>query len=545
MKNYLTSLLFLILLLVSACSADKETRLIVLSTTDTHGHVFAWDFYADNEDERHSLLKAASVIDSVRSEQQHTILLDGGDWIQGNPFAEFYARQDSTAKYPMLEAAQAMRYDAIVIGNHEFNFGIDLLNKRVQETDIPFLAGNITKPESDEPAYTPYIYKDINGYKVAIIGLTTPGSAIWDRPRVEDRLAFRDGVEFAKTNVDKVTEEGADVVIILAHAGVGPGSSYTSDTVAEENFGRRIIEEVPGVHLLVLGHSHRTIEGEVITSEANPQGVPIIMAGRWASHVGYTELVITSIDNGVEVSIENSQLIAVEPYKMKPDLVELLSEPFERVRGHINEPVAQTQSEWSAQNGRMYDLAITDLIQHVQHQVTGADISLASVFNPETEFGPGSVSRGDLARLYPYENTLFKKRITGQTLKDILEFSARYYETTEAGKTPQPSGVTPGYNFDVASGVTYELDLTQPVGERVKNLRFKNRAVRDNQSFTIAVNSYRAVGGGDYDMLANAETLEVYDTSVRSLIETYLREKGTIEPNDVHRQNWKILHLPK
>jgi len=547
MKN-IHLLLFSITLftLFFACSPkESETTLIVLSTTDLHGHVFPWNYYANTPDERHSLLKAASVIDSVRSIHTNTLLFDAGDWLQGNPFAEYFAREDTASYYPLIQAANMMHYDAFVIGNHEFNFGIELLNKRIAQAEFGVLGGNVIDLETGDIAYTPYIFREIDGFKVAIIGLTTPGSAIWDRPRVEGRLAFKDGVEQGKVLADEVRELGADVIIFLIHSGIGPGSSYTSETVPEENFGQRLVDEIPGIHLLITGHSHRLIEDTNLTGAANPEGVPVIMAGRWASHVGFSELLLRRGNDGyAKVNVGRNIAIPVEPFAPQRTMYESLVDSHEHVKEFVNQPVATTNSGWDASDARLFDRPITDLIQHVQMRATGADISLASVFNPSVSFGPGDITRRDLAGLYPFENTLFVKRISGKDLRAALEFSARFYAQTEPGNTPEPSGITPGFNFDVAAGVHYEMDLSQPVGQRIKNLRFRNRPVSDNQMFTLAVNSYRAVGGGDYDMIANAEVIKEIDTPVRVLIENYLKTRGSIEPADVSENNWKILNLP-
>lgn len=534
------------LMLLSCNSNDYDTKLVILSTTDLHGHVFPWDYYANEPDDAHSMIKAASVVDSVRALHPNTLLLDAGDWLQGNPFAEYYARVDSTLTYPLLDAAVFMEYDAFVIGNHEFNFGIDLLNKRIEEAGFPFLGANIRHADTGEAAYTPFIIRDVDGFSTAIIGVTTPGSAIWDRPRVEDRLDFGDGLEFAQKYVDEVKSMGAEVIIILAHSGYETGSSYTSEHVPVENFGQQIAEKVEGVHALILGHRHRIIDDRTVKTDANPQGIAVTMAGRWASHVGHTELLLSRDEDGnAVVRFGNNKAIPVAGYPVHAELAELMQGEHERVREFITEPVAQTTSEWSAYDGRLYDRPITDLIQHVQKKVTGADLSVASVFNPSASFGPGGITRGDLAGLYPYENTLFKLEIDGKTLREFLEFSARYYAQTDPGLIPEPAGVTPGYNFDVVSGVEYEMDLSEPVGSRIKNLTYNNRPVQDSQKFTIAINSYRAVGGGDYDMISNARVVRVFDRSVRSFIEEYLRDKGTIEPEEVSNINWKILNLPE
>ncbi len=538
-------LLAALLVSVSSCSSeqpDDDLTLAVLSTADLHGHVFPWDYYADAPDEAHSLLKALTLADSLSQHYEHTLRLDTGDWLQGNPFAEFYARVDTSGRYPLLQALEWAGFDAIVVGNHEFNFGIPHLRYRIEQTDVDFLAANVVSEETGEPAFKPYIIREYDEFKIGVLGLTTPGSAIWDRPRVEGRLRFEDGLATAETYVAELQAQDVDVIILALHTGFEGSSSYTSDAVGPENFGKMIADTVPGIHAMILSHTHRVIEDLTYTSAANPQGVAVIQPGRWASHLGYTELGFRRTENGTEVRIGTNRALPVEHASPHREYTERLQDEHERVRTHFTESIATTDSVWESSDARYRDRAITDLIQYVQMQATGADLSSSAIFNTDARFEDGVITRGSLARLYPYENTLYHIRISGRQLKDYLEFSARYYEESTGTDLdhPVPSGVTPGYNFDVVYGAEYTIDLTRPVGERIQGLTFEGQPVQDDDSFTLALNSYRAVGGGDYDMIADAEVIEVIDISVRLLIEDFISQKGHINPEDVARTYWQI-----
>lgn len=540
------STFFSILVFLSACSAPaEETRLVLLSTADVHGHIYPWDYYADVPEERYSLLKAATLIDSVRSQNPHTLVFDAGDWLQGNPFAEYFARTDTTQPFPFIGVTQAMDFDGIVVGNHEFNFGLPHLDYRMSQTDVPFLAGNTVHHDTGEPAYTPWLLKEKNGYKIGIIGLTTPGSAVWDRPRLEGRLRFEDGARMAQRFADELREQGAEVIVAVIHAGFEGSTSYTSDVLGEEHFGRTIAETVPGIHAIIASHTHRVIDDLIFISDANPQGVAVIQPGRWASHLGYTELLLSRDHNGnVQVRHGLNRALPVEHAKPHAGLYERYLTQHNLVRAHVQAPIATTDSLWSSADARLVDRPITDLIQYVQLRATGADLSGSAIFNTDATFAEGVITRGSLARLYPFENTLFKLRISGAELRDYLEFSARYFATYEGDGTssPQASGITPGFNFDVVYGASYQIDLRQPAGDRIRNLTVNGRSVQDSDSFTIALNSYRAVGGGDFHMIANAEVVKEIDTSVRLLIEEFLLEKGHINPQDVARSYWELIY---
>ncbi|AXJ01267.1 2',3'-cyclic-nucleotide 2'-phosphodiesterase / 3'-nucleotidase [Cyclonatronum proteinivorum] len=540
------SLFTLFLVSLSSCThKDEPTKLVLLSTADVHGHIYPWNYYADEADERHSLLKAATLIDSVRSQQPHTLVFDAGDWLQGNPFAEYFARTDTTQPFAFIGVTQAMNFDGIVVGNHEFNFGLPHLHYRISESDVPFMAANAVDYETGEPAYTPWLLQEKDGFSIGIIGLTTPGSAVWDRPRLEGRIRFEDGAKTAARYVTKLQEKGAEVIVIVMHAGFEGTTSYTSDELGEEHFGQTIAETVPGVHAIIASHTHRVIDDLTYFSEANPQGVAVTQPGRWASHLGYTELLLSRDSEGnAIVNFGLNRALPVEAAEPHPELYARYLSQHERVRAHVQAPIARTDSVWTSTRARLEDSPITDLVQYVQRKATGADLSGSAIFNTDATFADGVITRGNLARLYPFENTLFKLRISGAELREYLEFSARYFATYEGdgSEAPVSSGVTPGFNFDVVYGASYQIDVRQPAGDRIRNLEVNGRPVQDSDHFTIALNSYRAVGGGDFHMIANAEVVKKIDTSVRLLIEAYLLEKGHINPQDVARNYWELVY---
>ncbi|MCH8568154.1 MAG: 5'-nucleotidase C-terminal domain-containing protein [Balneolales bacterium] len=540
-----------VMLLFNACSSNQSfneeeaTKIVFLSTADIHGHVFPWNYYDNTPDEQHSLLKVASLIDSVKAEHELVFTIDTGDWLQGNSFAEYFAREDIASVYPLLAVMEELEFDGIVLGNHEFNFGIPLLEHRMSQINTPFLGANVIRESDDTPFAKPYILLTANNISIGVIGLTTPGSAVWDRPRVEGILRFEDGIETARLYTEELYSKGADIVVIAAHSGFEGSSSYSGDGLGIEHFGRAIADEVPGIYALHLAHSHRVIENKIYYSDKNPHGVAVTQAGRWASHLGFTELFVHKDDSG-QVSIKHGRNVALPAVAapLHTSLEQRFTSQHEEVMAYMNQTLATTSELWDAKDARISDNPLTDLIQHVQMQVTGADLSSSAIFNTDTVFRDGMITRGSVASLYPYENTLFKIRISGADLKEYLEFSARYFKTHRGNpnEMPEASGVTPGYNFDVLYGASYEIDIREEPGNRIKNLRFKGEPVRDNDTFTLALNSYRKAGGGDFDMIARAETIEETDISIRLLIEEFLKEKGHINSNDVARNYWKLIY---
>lgn len=551
MKYIKPGLSLVLLLLVVACAGPsgqtpplregERVTVSILTTTDLHGWILPFDYNLDAPDERYGLAKVATLIDSVRNVQPHTILLDAGDFIQGNQFAEYFARvADDSPEFPLFSVMEYLGFDAMVVGNHEFNFGVPYLDFRIRQTTIPVLGANVYHAGTTDPYYSPYIITEVGGVRFGIVGLTTPGSAVWDRPRVTGILDFGDGVEAAARFVEEVRQAGAEVVIILQHSAIESGSSYEMEGVAMENFGRAILESVPGIDAMVTAHSHRVVENLSITS---PDGreIPVVQAGRWGSHLGIIDLDLERAEDGsVQTVSFNSRAHSVLNTTTHPVVASMVEQAHQDVRGFVNQPVAQTPDEWNAAEARIRDHPIVDLIHAAQLQATGAQLSAASAFNTNASFGPGDITRRHLAQIYPFENMLYTLQISGAQLRAFLEHTSSYFLGAENGE-PLINNRWAGFNYDTIAGIDYEIHLRYPVGQRIRNMRFENRPVRDNDLFTLAVNSYRAEGGGGFTMLADAPLLWESDQPVRTYIQQMLETKQMVTHDDVFVQNWRLV----
>jgi 2',3'-cyclic-nucleotide 2'-phosphodiesterase / 3'-nucleotidase len=527
--------------------SDINTRpdtlhLMVMCTNDIHGWIMPWDYYTDKREESLSHVKAATLIDSIRSVHHNTILLDAGDWLQGNPYAEYFARVDTlNRRFPGMKVFDYLVYDALVIGNHEFNFGVEYLNQQLDSTVTTALGANILHHGTSIPAYPPYIIKRFDDLSVAIIGLTSPGSAVWDKAHVEGVLDFGDGVLYAHQYVREVKEQGVDIVIVLAHTGFEGASSYYAPGVGEENFGRLIAESVPDIDLVVLGHHMQLID--TLLTGPNGKDVGVILAGNRCSHLGCTEIKLLRKNDIWEIVSQNLSLLPVGHADPLPELYDLLQDSHHEVREWTNQPIAHTNNHWHTHTSRKQDSPVIDLINHVQMEATGAQISAASVFKTNVSFGPGPISLGHITQLYHYENTLYLLEVNGKILRDYLEYTSEYYLPMTCGDSLQinPDRQWEGYNFDILSGVCYELDLTRPFGSRVSKLEFNGEPVSDEDLLTMAVNSYRAQRGGGFSMLADARVIDIIHTPVRDLIIDFLRQRIKIDHKDVYNENWHLV----
>ena len=518
-----------------APSPLAERQLIIAATTDVHGRLRGWDYYADAPDSLHSLARASTIIDSLRTAHPgRVVLVDAGDLLQGNPLAYVAARVSSDTVSPVVAAMNAMRYDAATIGNHEFNYGLPHLERAIGQARFPFLAVNAYRPNGVR-AFPPWRLLTREGVQIGIIGATTPGSMIWDRDNLSGRIIVREAVPAVRAAVDSVRALGADVVVVVAHSGIGGGSSYdeASTGVPTENFVGDLARSVPGIDLIVFGHSHREVADTVIG------GAMLMQARNWARSVGVATLTLRRSGAGWQVVDRRGETIPTAGRAEDRDVLVATDAMHRETVRYATSTIGSTAVLWRGDSARVKDTPIIDFILEVQRKATGADLSSTAAFSLDAKLGPGAITVADVARLYPYDNTLRAVRISGRQLREYLEFSARYFRgLSEPGGPVDPS--VPGYNFDIVSGVDYTIDLSRPVGQRVTRLMRGARSVTETDTFTLALNNYRQTGGGGYAMLQGARVVYDRQEEIRQLLIDEVSRRGTIRPEDYFTPNWRL-----
>lgn len=521
--------------------APDRAELVVLATTDVHGRLIPWDYYTGRDADL-GLARVATLVDSIRAGEPQVLLLDSGDLLQGNPFTYYYGVAAPADTHPVVRAMNLLRYDAAAIGNHEFNYGLEALDRALAGAAFPFLAGNVFVAGTDSLAFPAWTVVERGGVRIAVLGFTTPGSAVWDRRHVEGRLEFRDIVASAR-RVWAEAEAASDVQIAIIHSGMGPTSSYDEAATGTppENAGRALAEALPGLDLLLLGHSHREVAGEVVN------GVLFAQAGKWAEALAVARIALEREGGRWRVIGTSAAVVPTTGVPPEPGFTAAMAPYHERVLAYVADTIGWTPELWSAAAARLVDTPIIDLIQRVQMEKTGAELSAAAAFTTESRFGPGPITRAEAAGLYIYENTLKAIRISGKELREYLEYSAKYFHrVTPAGELVEAVAdlfvdSIPGYHYDIVEGVEYAIDLTRPVGERIVDLHYGGEPVRDDHTFTMAINSYRQSGGGGYAMIQGAPVVYDRNEEIRELIIEWIADRDTLRPADVFRPSWRLL----
>ncbi len=551
----------------------KRYALTVMGTTDLHGHVFNWDYYKDAEYQdpagnAQGLARVSTLVNRIREERgrENTLLLDAGDTIQGTPLTYYYAKVDPiTAKggpvHPMAQAMNAIGYDAVALGNHEFNYGIETLRKFEEQCDFPLLGANALDAKTLRPAFPPYFVKTFHvkgapPVKVAVLGLTNPGIAIWDKAYVQGKLTFPGLEEQAAKWVPKLRSMGADVVVVSAHSGTSGTSSYGDQLPHVENAAANVARQVPGIDAILVGHAHAEIAELRVTNERTGREVVLSEPLCYAERLTLFDVELTFERGRWRVESVKASLRDAATVEDDPRITRLLGDEHAQVVAYVNQVVGTATETLTTVEARYKDAPIIDLISKVQEDVVrealaGTEyaslpvLSQASPFSRTSEIPAGDVTIRDLSSLYVYDNTLVAKLLTGAQVRAYLEYSAEYFTQTAAGAPVDVDKLTnaggrPDYNYDYVSGVTYDIDIAQPAGSRVRNLTFGGVPVDDGQQFVFAVNNYRANGGGAFPHVASAPELWAESTEIRTRIAEWATAKGVLDPKDFASEDWRL-----
>ena len=546
----------------SAGNDAQRAHVVILGTTDMHGRVFPIDYY-QNKYDNVGITKVATLIKEARKADPNLLLVDSGDTIQGTPLEYFHNKRNNTPPDPMMLAMNALHYDSMTVGNHEYNFGLKVLEKARSEAKFPWLSANSYKKGNNDPHYPPYITKEVNGVRVGVLGLTTPGIPNWENVPNYEGLEFKETVSEAKKWVPILRQkEKVDLVVITMHMGIEEDLStgkLNPAQVPNENAAVAIARQVPGVDVILMGHTHRDVPSLVVNTQFQlqearfgenketpyyDQGVLLTQANRWASHVARVDVYLekAATDNRWHVVAKAARTIPVtEKTAIDPEIAQL-GQPYDKeTQDWLGRNIGESAEELTAHDARFRDTAIIDLIQRVQLEAGQADVSMAAAFTLEAHIPKGAVTVRNIAGLYEYENTLVTLELTGQQLKEALEHSAHYFRPYELGKSLSElvDQRIPGYDFDMAEGVTYDLDITKPFGQRIQNLKFKGLAITPTQKLRVVTNNYRVNGGGGYTMYKGAPVVYRSSAEVRELIIDWVERNKKI-PTEADN-NWRIV----
>jgi 2',3'-cyclic-nucleotide 2'-phosphodiesterase / 3'-nucleotidase / 5'-nucleotidase len=527
------ALLFVLQNPPAAATADTA-RLVIVATTDVHGRMLGWDYVKD-EAAPGGLARAATLLETLRAQYpDRVILLDAGDLLQGNPFATHFATVAPLRPHPIVDVLNALAYDAATPGNHDFDFGVEVLRQAASDATYRYVSANVMKAGSDTLLFPESTIIQRGGVKVGVTGFTTPGVMVWDRAQLAGKARVRPIAAVAPAALGRLDQAGADLRIVLIHSGINEPSSYDTTGVGPENAAAALAAMTPRPDLVIVGHTHREIRDTVIN------GVHFVQPRNWARGLAVVHVAMVRDRGKYRVASIRGDAIPIADGAELPRVTRRVQAAHEKVRAWAATPLGHAGPGFAARLSRAQDTPLLDFINEVQRRRAGADLSATAAFEVEGGLPEGEVRVRDLAGIYPYENTLRAVRISGQQLKDFLEHATLYYFAPTPGRSIINPRV-PGYNFDMVHGARYDIDLTQPVGSRIRNLSVRGRTVSPADTYTMALNNYRQAGGGGYAMLQGAPVVYDRGEDIRELLTQEIQRAGMVSAAAYFVPSWSIL----
>lgn len=584
--------------LVATSLSAATVDLRILETTDLHSNMMDFDYYKDKATDQFGLVRTASLIAEARQQATNTILVDNGDVIQGSPMGDYIAAKglNQGEKHPVYKAMNTLDYTVGNLGNHEFNYGLSYLHTAISGASFPYINANVIDSQTGKPMFTPWLIKpqsvtDRDGkthtIKVGYIGFVPPQILQWDKANLQGKVTVDDITATAQKWVPVMREQGADVIVAIAHSGL---SSSPYKAMEENSVGN--LSKVKGIDAIMFGHAHAVFPGQDFAAiegadivRGTLNGVPAVMPGRWGSHLGVIDLTLNQgTDNQWQVVQSHAEArpifdkkTAQSLAKADPDLVKVLESDHDATRQFVAKPIGHSASAMYSFLALIQDDPTIQIVNdaqrdYVQRFIQGdpdlADLPVLSAFAPfkaggrkndptnYTEVEKGPLSFRHAADLYLYPNTLVVMKVKGKEVEEWLECAAGQFRQIDINN-PQPQPLINWdyrtYNFDVIDGVNYQIDVTQPArydtqcnlinpdASRIRQLTFNGKPIDHQQTFLVATNNYRAYGGkfaGTGDNFIAFASPDENRSVVAAYISAQTKAHGEIKPEADN--NWRL-----
>lgn len=553
-------------------TSSKNVSLTLLATTDVHAHLLAYDYYSDQPaPKKAALSRLSTLVEAERALNPNVLLVDNGDFLQGTPLSDLFTdlNPPGTLVHPVVAAMNHLNYDAASLGNHEFNTPLPQLNVILRQMRFPLLCANLN-PIGEDASSLKGLWQghvilerhllDETGepqtLKIGLFGVLPPQVVNWDFSRVSGRIYAQDSIDATRKAVQALRDQGADVVIGLAHTGVSTEPEQTK----MENAGL-YIAGVQGINALVLGHSHlnfpssdQPLHPEILEHSGTISGVPSVMPGSGAAFLGKIQLTLEKNGASWVVQSHKAELIPAiseTPALEDPDFVSRLTPAHEWVLQHVREPIGAVAFPIHSYLAMLPGCITVRLVAHVQaeylrQKLAGtplADLPLLSAAAPQkcgglsgpdhyTNIPAGPVALHHITDIQFFPNEVSAIRLNGAELSDWLEMSASFYNQVVPGLKDQPlrNDNFPPYNSDTIFGLSYQIDLSlpprfdpngaviNPQSRRVQNIQYLDANLNPEQEFVLALNNYRSGGGGDFPHASPDRIVYQSDTKIRDLL---------------------------
>ena len=506
----------------------QEVNIKLLGTSDIHGRVVPWSYGADVEDKSGSYAQIATYVKDVRKNNKNVVLVDVGDAIQDNQVDVFAKDKKYYKDHPIPKVLNEMKYDVFVLGNHEFNFGMEALDEILKDIKAKKLTANFYYKKNDKRYIDATTIIEKDGVKLGIIGLSTPMSAKFeeDTGNLKD-MKFTSPTEEARTQVEKLKAKGVDAIIVIAHMGI------ENENKIPDTGMRDVINAVDGIDVVIAGHMHKDVPSETIKNTL------ITEPHRYGTVVSEVDLTF-DINDKKEVKLvkKESKTVPVKELEADKKIAEIYKPYHEKLRELNNVVIGQTENEMVPQETKhgvsaafSKDTGLSSFINDVEQHYSGADVVTFSFDHQKARMNKGDIKKKDIIFNYRYAGgdvTVYE--LTGKQLKEYMEWSANYFDTIQPGDTEYRYNAerkkSKYVTYDIFGGVNYKIDLRNPQGSKIVDLTLADgKPVTDDMKLKVGMNSYRfAQLNGKGGIWEGQQIPVLWESKV-----AMGREKGTIQ----------------
>jgi 2',3'-cyclic-nucleotide 2'-phosphodiesterase / 3'-nucleotidase len=577
-------------------SRFSSASLRLIATSDLHASLMPYDYCTNRPNSNMGLGAISQQIAEARSEVQNCLLFDNGDFLQGNPLADYAANARRRRAHPVITAFNTLGYDAVTLGNHEFDYGLSFLSQALADACFPVVSANIAirlgkSPARDETLVPPFTILrrqifDHDGrahiVRIGVIGFAPPQIEDWDRYSLEGKVRTRDILAAARAWLPRLRARGADIIVALAHSGIGA----PDPEVGTEN-AATALAALPEIDAIIAGHSHLAFPGPgfATSAEIDPingrlAGKPAVMPGHSGSHVGIIDLVIERCISGsrrwrVREAAARLGQRSTAPGPACPALLHALA-PDHRAalawsRRHLGQTAVPLHSHFATVTpSAALELIATAKADHVRTALSVTRwaslpvLSSASLFRGGGRGGPsnftdipvGPLRMRNLSDLYPFPNTVVTLLLTGAEIAEWLERSAAIFRQIVPGSTDAllHDAAVPSFVFEVIPDLSYAIDISQPArfdghgrlvnpgARRITGLRYRSRPVETGEEFLLVTNNHSSGRARLRDQATNRPVAFTDGVRVQSVVSAYVQRNGSTSQPAC--RNWHFLPMP-
>ena len=502
-------------------------KIKIYATSDVHGTLTPYR-YSDHKEMKMGLMKLSPFI----HKDETTLLIDNGDVLEGSPLDYVHHLKFENDVHPMAKCYNAMKYDYINLGNHEFNFGKNNVWRYLNDSQALCLTCNLF--DNGKCFGKEYVIHEFDpDHRIALIGVTTQYIPNWEQPKNILGMTFENAFDKVKETVEKIKrDENVQGIVVVYHGGFEKDldTGIPTENLTGENLAYKMCSEIDGIDVLISGHQHRSI-------------------AQFCHHTCVTQTACNAqqlayIEWDLDTHERKARLIHADT-EIDETLYPLFEDEEKATQIYLDQPIGRlAQGDLLIHDpfeARLHKHPLVSFLNQVQLYFTKADLSSVALFNDAVGFN-SSITMRDLVSTYIYPNTLSVVRMSGKTLKEFLEKCAEYFEIQDNRITVAPRYLTPKpahYNYDMVDGIEYTIKVSNPIGSRIISLTRHGKPIQENDSFTMAMSNYRAACGGDFFMIKDCELVCALQDDMVECLNRYIQKYPLI--NVEHHNNIKII----